>query len=348
MNFTIEYHVTNNCNMNCSYCFAKNVRCNDKIDMKDSLDFTYKFIKSDYYKWRNFTNTELVLIGGEPTIVPDVCEDAAKFAYDNNCSVTIYTNGLEIDSIIEIFKPIISKTQFSISYDGKVTSNGHTHQDKVIENVYRLNDAGYKVGLKPCIGWDDVNKIATIYDEFNLIQNHLKNKLFFKPSFNYINPTITMNEVENILEIIKPQIEYILSYPNGINSEFHTNYRRDCGSGKNMISIDVDGTIYPCHVASCMINPIAHRMGSTKDDLKIITDKMTKYMEIEVNHHNKTCNDCESSCYNRCRIARFENSNKESYEDKWTHFDSSPELCMLFKGIDKIVKDYKNGICSIK
>ena len=92
--------LTNKCNLNCSYCFAKELT-NQKEQSFSVENFVkaVNFIKSD-------NNPKIGIVGGEPTIHSDFSKFIEILNNDNeirNC--VIYTNGIELYKYIGILQP---------------------------------------------------------------------------------------------------------------------------------------------------------------------------------------------------------------------------------------------------
>lgn len=77
--------ITNNCNLNCSYCFTRN-KINNVNDFI-SIEELYNILK--------FLNNEknIGLIGGEPTLHPDF-ENIVKILAEQNKNILLFTNGV--------------------------------------------------------------------------------------------------------------------------------------------------------------------------------------------------------------------------------------------------------------
>ncbi len=88
---TIEYHITDHCNLNCASCFhfaplASEHYCDIETFRKDLIRIK-EIIKSERFYIR--------ILGGEPLLHPDVLEflKVAKSIF-SRCSLTLITNGL--------------------------------------------------------------------------------------------------------------------------------------------------------------------------------------------------------------------------------------------------------------
>ena len=86
------------CNLNCSYCFAKNIFSKERINI--SKDY---FLEALNFIFRNNTE-QLGIIGGEPTLHPEFETFMMIVKEDSRIKdVMIFTNGINIDEMEFLF-----------------------------------------------------------------------------------------------------------------------------------------------------------------------------------------------------------------------------------------------------
>lgn len=91
--------LTRKCNLKCPYCFA------DEFVNKDNEEISIENFKTALNFIKTDPNEAIGLIGGEPTIHSKFHELLGILQQDDAVKkVLIYTNGIEIDKSIEIFK----------------------------------------------------------------------------------------------------------------------------------------------------------------------------------------------------------------------------------------------------
>lgn len=138
---TIHIELTDNCNLNCNYCYqkySKNKTTNVNSLYMSQLD-TIK--NSDVFS--------VNITGGEPTIDSRLYDLAEMFA--NNKKVTITTNGIERINQLDAFHSII------VSVDGflnemNLNRNINSQQyELILENILFYLDAGKHVQLNMVI-----------------------------------------------------------------------------------------------------------------------------------------------------------------------------------------------------
>jgi uncharacterized protein len=114
--FTIEYMLTEDCNLACKYCYIKQKRkymTEKEVDnFLNSIDFFMK-------KYGNYQQYTISYFGGEPLLNWDILKYShEKFKRDNKCAYDIIiSNGLELDEEkVEYIKK--ENIGFSLSFDG--------------------------------------------------------------------------------------------------------------------------------------------------------------------------------------------------------------------------------------
>lgn len=83
---TLQIFITNDCNLRCGGCFARNImgKNKDSISSEEYSDVIYNFL--------NKGGKQINLLGGEPLLHPDI-KDFVKSNKLLNIKTTIYTNG---------------------------------------------------------------------------------------------------------------------------------------------------------------------------------------------------------------------------------------------------------------
>ncbi len=86
---TLQVFITNNCNLKCRGCFARNVMCNNE-------DISVKEYESAVKIFLEKGGKQINLLGGEPLLHPDL-RKILEINKKNNIKTTIYTNGTLLD-----------------------------------------------------------------------------------------------------------------------------------------------------------------------------------------------------------------------------------------------------------
>lgn len=298
--------LTYRCNLNCEYCFAKNVvhdRRNVLSLTHNSIDKICKYIENDIVI-NNRTDNSIVFFGGEPSLVPGIISEIIDKTTHLNLNYSIYTNGLLLDrlpdqlleklhsilvaidgdkSVHEKYKPIGSydsiinnvrliKPKTDAQIIARITMEEETNIYKSVEKL--LFDFDY-------VHWQIVNK-----DSFNnskkLVHNYEKNIfLLFNHWLDSLNNGIILN--------IIPFNRIVLSI---LTNEQLSSFR--CGCGSSIQAIDVNGNIYSCDEYIENKNKIIGNIIDNKYDIV----KYKSHLELF-----EDCKNCTVSqiCLGRCR-----------------------------------------------
>jgi len=88
---TLQVFITNDCNLHCTGCFARNIMGEEKTHM--SLEEYMEAVQTAYLKGAR----RITLIGGEPLLHPDLRNMIAYNRLWKDLKTTIYTNGYYLD-----------------------------------------------------------------------------------------------------------------------------------------------------------------------------------------------------------------------------------------------------------
>lgn len=315
------FEVTNNCDLNCRYCFNKNISRYFELKTKD-----WMYISENLPE-----NTQLTLFGGEPFLKDNIEELINKLdlllSSNKLLEVRCFTNGINTDKILNILSKLKNKFIILISLDGLKKENdlirGKGSYLKTIETIKRIKkETKHIVWVKTLMTTINYKKITTFYkyldnlnvDYYSLGELHLKgnarNKqkelIDFKKEFNLFNQ---LNKIKTNKIKIKE---------NNILSDFLVNR---CGYGYNLVYIRSDGFITGCTEKNDYKNHIFELypfMNNLKNDpIKYIPDLFKKGM-IDL---NGICNNCGlvNLCMGGC-LARSENGSCDIYRKRKINF----------------------------
>ena len=88
--------ITNVCNRNCPYCFAKSEETGNKFISLENVEYYINFLKKSNIR-------DLKILGGEPTLHPELPE-IIRLGRKNGFSIGVFTNGLWPGPIQEYFR----------------------------------------------------------------------------------------------------------------------------------------------------------------------------------------------------------------------------------------------------
>lgn len=289
--------LTNNCNLNCKYCFVKKEQHQSKLDFtkyKEVIDNNNKQISS------------ITFFGGEPLLYIDLIESIIKYNKEKkyHFQYILNTNATLInDQVMEIIKQ--NNILVNASLDGNIISNsnnrfGEIIFKKVINNIYKLKQNDIEVIINYVI---TPNNIDHIYESLHFFKEQSINKIALLFDYEAIWQ-------EKDLIKLKKQLEKSMDIFSDIsNKDFivYPIYSKvlailenkeipKCRFGEETIVLSRTGEIYPC--------------------ISFVDDKA--YQMIDFNHHLKNtvniskCKNCKylTLCTNNC-MCRYNNNPNE-------------------------------------
>jgi len=350
---SIELHITEYCNMKCTYCFeqghfskraitvneADNI-CNRLMSLNDTEEFKKLYSGFDITFW-----------GGEPTTNIKIVKYIYNKlnTYDSNTNFFLYTNGLNILNLKDIIKN--DNFSFQISYDGnpihdkyRLDKNNKPTSKQLIKIFKKLDDNNIKFNIKSTLSPNDFKYINDAYDDICNINNNIlkNNKLGYAPTIDYHNNfDLNIEEFKSQLSLL-----CIKEYKNVIDNNdfvlhwFKTNSGTRCSAGESYFTIDMDGYVYNCH--GCLYSD-----SSELKECNIFDDNILSFLKDRLNNSiyriPEECKNCFVTNCCRCNVKLFDNSSKKSYIDKWNDISSTYNLCKYFKTISK----YKMGLIEL-
>jgi len=301
----ILVNVTNDCNLNCKYCYVQ------KKKEYMSLDIIIKTIRYAYCKKTGKKKLFVVFHGGEPLLMMDRILEAIDSLVDINSEINymIQTNGVILNK--KNIEKLISRNVFiSISIDGFTTKNNEnrfTNKEVLLNDIWSYM-ATYtnRIGAILVINEQNIENIVDIAMKlidikvnsfsFNLIyhidgnnQSHLCQEKLIEETKKLIDILWEKNVKEGLLpfEKYKERNIYLL-YRRLLYKDYsYMCMNTPCGAGKNIISVEPNGDIYPCNIVSSM-NNIEFRMGNIMDGRIINKVGFSRNLDMIEN-----CSECE-------------------------------------------------------
>lgn len=299
--------LTYRCNLNCAYCFAKNL-----VHNKDTKNFTVspsrvneicEYIKKDIHVNHREDNS-IVFFGGEPSLVPDIIMNIMEKTGDLKIRYSIYTNGLLLNDLPDELLKKLSSILVAIDGDRKthVMYKPAESYDAILWNVAKIKpktQAQIIARITMEETTDIYASVMNLVDSFDYVHWQIVNKdCFIDPEkmkknyrkgierlFDQWLRSLKNGEVINIIPINR----IVLSF---INPRREQSFR--CGCGSSIQAIDVAGNIYACD--ECV--------GSKENVVGTIRDG--KVDLIKYKKHTDLFEDCKSCtisniCLGRCR-----------------------------------------------
>ena len=263
----IYIEITNNCNLNCSFC--------SKVT-KPRKFMTINEFKEILEKIKDYTDYIYLHIKGEPLLHPNII-DFINLANTYNLKVNLTTNGTLISKFVKELNKCnnLNKINFSL------------HSENNIPN--------YLESIFDCV--KNLKNKTVIYRLWTLNNNELDEKStiivdkiieYYKLSTETVNKIIKENNIKigNNIYIDK-------------NNEFEwphiSNYKSEgyCYALKSQLAILVDGTVVPCCLDS---NGVIELGNIYKQELNTII-KSNRYEKLQKSFQNrKPCEELCKSC----------------------------------------------------
>jgi len=306
---TYYLHLTYKCNLNCVYCYNKNIR--SEYMGETSLEEWYSILN----KILPYT-TKVVLTGGEPFLYHHIQDIVAYIKnYDEAINIEIISNCMvDFSKNIRFDKVFTNISQIIFSCDN--LSNKNQPRKNFKPNLFHknINYIKCKYPNLPLL----VSSVYSCgnYQELKLIKNFcgLQNA-------DFRSVLIVPGNREEI-NLLPPFEEYQSTLHKTIQKQPHM--RLHCGAAIGILSINPKGEVFPCQ--SLMRKEF--RLGSLR------TSSMHDIMQSEVLNtfryklcidNIKTCNTCNVKyiCAGGCRAATI---NLEGSAEKWPK-----TLCKYYK-----------------
>ena len=222
-NYTTVYlHLTQRCNLNCSYCYNKeNLNAKKELSKEQWFEIALMLHKINVKK--------IILTGGEVFLRTDI-EDIVNYFYKQEYNIEILTNGTLLDKHYDILQYV---NKIIISLDG-ISDN---------DNKLRINSDKYNI-LK------NLEMIPTAYKEKVFIRSVLttNNENSINNTKKYIEEQLGLKFIINDLvpcskkDFLLLSNKYLDFQSKSINKiEFSF-----CSACSNTLAIDSNGDLYPC------------------------------------------------------------------------------------------------------
>lgn len=372
--YHVDLNVTRECQFQCSYCFTDTKGKKEFTEYDNFKKFIEKLLKSDF-----FNNSYDILCinfwGGEPTLKPaeivNLINDLTHFDISNRIRFFIFSNGYDLHGYLKeallAYKGakvgVHPKVCIQISYDGAPIhnmyrrSNGKLTSKAVVDTIKWLDVNRIPYVIKSTIKAEAFKHMYDAYMDIKRLAGELTSTGFYK-NVNYF-PTIDyyaserlskdeMAQYSEALEVSLVRIaaeEVKMPPPQGHFFKWFTPNRAICSSGQHMIAVDTDEQIYVCH--GCLYGDdkvkVQHLVGNINSNSIIKSlEKVNKFFGTDIDYEG-WCHDCDVEFCLRCNHAKFEQSEKTQYLEKWRDYTNQPNLCRFYhinntvkKGLDLV------------
>ncbi len=295
-------HVTQRCNLACRGCYSLDEHRNvlDDAPLSDVCHAIDQLAAAGLQR--------LVVSGGEPFLrddLPDIVRHAKQ-----DCGiprVDVLSNGTCITpEALRAMAPYVGSV--SVSFDGCSADSvpyirREQRFDELVDAVRMVQDAGIAAHIIPTAHAKNIHelpKYVALARDLGATMNF--SLLTCEPGDPDLGGLLPDDEVlrelgRSMLTMGDGAPVLAVDSPIGMN----LTVKRDCGAGARTVSIDADGTVYPCHMMHrprlAMGNVFA---GSLKDALAGEVGTMMRSLRVE---DCEGCSDCryEYVCGGGCR-----------------------------------------------
>ena len=237
---SVYFNLTKNCNLKCIYCYANAgntaIKNQNLIFWKNAIDQLFSLNK----------NAKINLTGGEPTIY-NFFWDVVEYAQKRGFNLTLITNGSNIDNDnINKYLDLFNSIQISLdSLREEVNSltRGKGSLSPAQKSIETLIENGMQLTIMVVVTQYNKDYLFEIFDRYKSSAT-----IKYQPMYNIgrgdklESICVTANEYYNTLK--SQNIERMkgdISYKRNMKYTW-------CGMGKNVLSIEANGNVYPCQL----------------------------------------------------------------------------------------------------
>lgn len=308
--YTLMINPTMNCNFKCWYCYEDHIR-GSKIS-EENMEKMKKCI-SNIIQNNNLTFFSLSFFGGEPLLYfRQICYPLIEIwsqltdnrGIEKNLSFT--TNGYLVDDkLISYLQKHVSYTHFYITLDGskedhnkvRYVSNSKGSYDKIVENITKLTNAGFKVTLRINYTQEKLANCHKILEDLKSIESVNKKHIIISLHCVWQDSHNMKGKQSELFE----QLTLFSDAGFTVNSSFslRTVEQMCYGDKWNTALINYNGDVFKC---SARKFDTKLREGYLNEDGIIIwdSDKINRRMDSKLT--NKPCLTCRilPHCWGGC------------------------------------------------
>jgi uncharacterized protein len=269
----INLMVSNDCNLHCTYCFAREVFTR-RYSGKMCTDIAKQAI--DLYLPTGKL-TSVIFMGGEPTLVQDLVREIVRYTTTNCQSLGVkvpffplVTNATLLDSAFLTFASE-NKMELIFSYDGtreshnvnRAFANGTGTADIVLNNIHLLREAGIPLHVDATYTRQHMEMGLSVFDVYKALAELGAEDIYVMPVVHRDKTIGFSNEdADKLFNLFKDAAEgsiadrgkapVRLSYSRSVLSTFRDKAFRPrmCDAGINSFTIMPSGEIFPCYFLS--------------------------------------------------------------------------------------------------
>ncbi len=261
--------LTENCNLRCTYCFEGQTRCITKYMSKETAFKTVDYLLQQAVD-NDVDEISITFFGGEPMLCPDLMTEIMHYAEaqakekSKETRYGIITNGTiyneKVEAFLDVWRGYKGSVDIQLSIDGipeiqntnrPCAAEGLVSSQLVESAVAKFKDYFKKYGLNEdnlhihaCVSKTSLPQIYNSYLYFTR-DLEIKNSNFAW----VIEDTWDDNDLIIFSEQLRRITERLIKVTtNTKRFPFkHFDKSSGCSAGQNLIAVDTEGSIYPCH-----------------------------------------------------------------------------------------------------
>lgn len=282
---TFYFFVTDRCNLNCDYCFNKNIRTNFN-------DLSLAKWKKIIDKIKEHIGT-IVITGGEPTLFTPLYEfiEYIKKVTANDININMFTNGNTrfYGTKEKVFKKIINEiNELTISCDN-ISDDNHRRvgfsREIFTKNIewLKLNRFSDKVSLNSVYSRGNLENIKKVKSFAN------KNSIKFSFALSLPQKKSEKKFMPNLREYKDCLYNNVFKL-NSDDDEIKIPVTLKCSAASTIFSIDSQGNCYPCqnfHFPEFYLGNLLENFFK-----EIYFSKPAKQLRNHTVYDVKICKDC--------------------------------------------------------
>ena len=267
---TLNLVLTKNCNLNCLYCYEKEKQQDEeRMDTSIAKEMIRKYMNAD----DEFNVVEIDFFGGEPMLAFSQIREIIQWFLLQNWSkgyrFLIGTNGTiltdEMKSWLHKYRDIIN---ISLSIDGNKIAHDlirDNSYDLIYPNLSFFKSHWLHQPAKMTIIGDTIPYLADSIIELEEMGINFTANVAFEDFWGnserkkkllniyeeQLNKLVSFYTAHQELFPVSPLLTALPEYLGLSNSIISNNSRSDCvrfcGAGHEMVTVDIDGEVYPCH-----------------------------------------------------------------------------------------------------
>ncbi len=316
-------------------------------------DRVLELLDTDWFN-EQYSGIKIILWGGEPTLNMDLCVNLMNaFMHNERVCFFVYTNGSKINEMMDTLrdlkrKPFIKgtpKVTIQVSYDGnpshdlnRLDINGRPTSSRAIHAISELDHYEIDFGLKATMAWKDYAYLPYCYLDFKRLHKTFGSKIKYALTVDYYDVQFEKYKkaVENsLIFVAQEEIKFYKEFGYYLSNIFKSN-RAFCATGKSMACVDTHGDLFYCH--GSIYSKCSKDLKYTNIFSKHFINSIEKANKFFFDNHvePEECQECVAMSCLRCNVKKYEESNKETFKEKWFDYPAQQDLCKYYQLVGKI------------